>query len=181
MGAHQKLDPAAADPFASFNATAELQSWPCRTGKALNFAHKELSEVARLWREKAGDRAIPARADIDARSLKSVLANVTILERVAETGTRYRVRLHGTSQTKYSGDHTGAFLDDMLEGTADAYNAVYDLILNERKPARILWDYQLPVIAYLKGESFVAPLLDANGNVTLLLSVTFTESKTAIR
>jgi hypothetical protein len=163
---------------ASFNAIAINRGWSCRCDASLAFTRNELAAVAKLWSEKAGKNPIPARADFDARSLVSVLPHVTILERMANG--RYRLRLHGTSQTKYTGDHTGRFIEDMVPpNIVDAYNALYDLVLNEGRPVRAVWNYQAPEIAYLTGESFVAPLTGKDGAANLLLSVTYTKAKTA--
>ena len=58
-------------------------------------------------------------------------------------------------------------------------DAAYDFVLNQRRPARILWDYKVPVVSYLNGESFVGPLSAKDGAVNMLLSVTYTHAKQA--
>ena len=166
---------AAPDPFKAFNAKAARAGWSCRCDALLGFSRSKLAMVSKLWIDRAAPDRIPARSDFDARSLKPVLPNMTLLERVEG---RFRLRLHGTALTRYAGDHTGHFLEEMIPGPqAEAYVALYDTILREQRPARVLWDYQVPEIAYLKGESFVGPLRDQNDRISMILSVTYTEAK----
>lgn len=174
MNTHTRID-----PFDSFNAKADEQDWACRCDPSLDFIRGELTAVAALWRDKAGERLMPARSDLDARSLKPFLPHMTLLERVpADAGRRYRVRLHGTALTRYNGDSTGRFVEDMVSGElGEAYTAVYDLILSQRRPMRVLWDYQIPAISYLKGETFIAPLSGKDGVSNILFSVTYIEMK----
>jgi len=163
------------DPVKTFNARAEKNGWACTIDPTLSFTRSKLAMVSKLWRDRAGPSRIPARADFDARSLKPVLPNITLLERVQG---RYRLRLHGTALTRYAGDHTGRFIEDMIpSGLAEGYVALYDFVLREERPLRVLWDYQMPEIAYLQGESFVAPLRAKDDRTTIVLSVTYTEAK----
>ncbi len=169
------------DHFAAFNAKAEALGWSCRCEPNLAFVRQELNGVAEVWRLKAGTHPIPARSEFDARSLKPVLAHMTLLERLEDGPYRYKLRYHGTSLARYAGDHTGRHIEDLIPpGLADAYIGLYDFVLAEGRPARVLWDYQVPVVAYLKGESFVGPLLSKEGKRTLLLSATFTEAKDSV-
>ncbi|HEY1710894.1 MAG TPA: PAS domain-containing protein [Rhizomicrobium sp.] len=166
------------DPFALFNAFAHERHGACFCDPELAFVRLELKAVAALWREKAGPRPMPLRDDLDARSLKPFLPNMTLIERVAAVGHRYRLRLHGTSLTHYAGDHTGHFVEEMIPPEmAVSYTGIYDLALAEGRPLRVVWDYQVPAISYLKGESFLAPLMAKDGSANLLLSVTYAEAK----
>jgi hypothetical protein len=166
------------DPFAAFNAVSRERHGACLCDPSLAFARPELRAVARLWREKAGARAMPLRDDLDARTLKPFLANMTLIERVSDVGHRYRLRLHGTSLTRYAGDHTGRFVEEMIpREQAASYTGIYDLVLDEGRPLRVVWDYQVPAISYLQGESFLAPVMAADGGANLLLSVTYAEAK----
>jgi hypothetical protein len=163
------------DSIKAFNARALKNGWGCIVDPSLAFTRSKLAMVCKLWRDRAGPSHIPARADFDARALKPVLPNMTLLERVQG---RYRLRLHGTALTRYAGDHTGHFIEEMIPGNlADGYVALYDLVLREARPLRVLWDYQVPEIAYLNGESFVAPLRAQDDRTTMVLSVTYTEAK----
>jgi hypothetical protein len=167
-----------ADHVQAFNAKAAKQGWACTCDPNLTFEHKQLTAAAKLWCQKAAG-GIPARTDLDARSLKPFLPHMTILEQVPSTkGFRYRPRLHGTALTRYAGDHTNRFLDDSLPAhTVKSYEALYDFALEEKQPLRVLWNYQVLQIAYLKGETFLAPLRAKEGAINLLLSVTFAAAK----
>jgi hypothetical protein len=166
---------AAPDPFKAFNAKAARSGWACLCDPTLAFSRSKLAMVSKLWLDRASPDRVPARRDFDARTLKPVLPNVTLLERIEG---RFRLRLHGTALTRYTGDHTGHFLEDMIPGPeSEAYVALYDFILREQRSTRVLWDYHMPEIAYLKGESFVGPLRDQNDRVSMVLSVTYTEAK----
>jgi len=169
-----------ADQIKAFNVKSVKEGWACTLDAALVFQNKQLLAAAKLWREKAAGH-IPARTDLDARSLKPFLPHMTIIEQVpSPKGFRYRPRLHGTALTRYAGDYTNRFIDEwMPAGNVKSYEALYDFALNLQKPLRVLWDYQMPQIAYLKGESFLAPLAAKDGDVNLLLSVTFAEAKVA--
>lgn len=166
----------ASDPFKTFNAMAKKRHWACQIDPTLTFEHNELNAVARLWLDRAWPHAIPARTAFDARTLKPFLSNMTLLERAPKG--RYRLRLHGTRLTRYAGDHTGKFVDDLIPpAMVECYNELYDFVLREKRPVRVLWDYQVPVISYLRGENFVAPLAASDGSVNLLLSVTYVDAK----
>jgi hypothetical protein len=170
------------DPFAMFNAFAHERHGACVCDPDLAFFRPELKAVAALWQKKAGLRRMPLRDDLDARSLKPFLANMTLIERVADVGYRYRLRLHGTSLTRYAGDHTGHFVEEMIPPEmAVSYTGVYDLVLAEGRPLRVVWDYQLPAISYLRGESFLGPIMAKDGSANLVLSVTYAEAKSRAR
>jgi hypothetical protein len=166
---------AAYDPFKSFNAKAARYGWACSCDPTLAFTRSKLALVAKLWRDRAGPGSVPRRSDFDARALLPVISNMTLLE---DIGGRYKLRLHGTALTQYAGDHTGRFVDEMMgTGYADSYVQLYDLVLCEARPLRVLWDYQVPAISYLQGESFVAPLAGADGRTSMILSVTYASAK----
>jgi hypothetical protein len=166
--------------FAKFNTAAAQRGWAGLCYSDLAFERCELAAVAALWHAKAEGRAIPPRSDFDARVLKPYLTNMTILERVADAAgqRRFRARLHGTGLARFAGDSTGRFLEEQIPGLlCEGYHALYSFVLDEARPARVLWDYQIPAISYLKGESFVAPLSARDGSASLLLSVTYTRAK----
>jgi hypothetical protein len=166
--------------FAAFNQAAADSGWASRCFSDLAFSRCELAAVAALWHAKADGRAMPARSDLDARLLKPYLTNMTILERVTDDAgrKRFRPRLHGTGLTHFAGDGTGRFIEDQIPAAdVEGYRALYSFLLDEGVPARVVWDYQLPAISYLKGESFVAPLRANDGSASLLLSVTYTQAK----
>jgi hypothetical protein len=164
----------------AFNDRAKAAGWPFQCGPALGFQHAELADAASLWREKAGGRLMPGRADMTARAMKPYLTQMSLLERVVAGGRqRYRVRLHGSALARYSGDSTGKFLEDVVHpDRVDGYRSLYDTMLALAAPLRVVSHYQAPEIDYLTGESLVAPLAVPGTNTPLILSVTYARPRT---
>jgi len=165
----------------AFNSRARARHWAFTCFPAGDFERAELSAAFATWKEKAGARRLPARADITARAAKTWMPHMSLLERVEDHGVpRYRVRLHGSALTRYGGDSTGRFLDEFVhDGRIHSYAAVYDLVLDNLVPLRVASRYQAPDISYLIGESFVAPLSRPDAS-PLVLSVTFTKPRTEL-
>ena len=162
----------------AFNSRARAHQWQFTCFAAGGFERNELSAALAMWQDKAGERPMPARSDLTARVMKPWMTQMSLLERVqTPEGSRYRVRLHGSSLTRYGGDGTGRFLDEVVAGgRAEAYGAVYDLVLDVLAPLRVLSNYQAPDISYLVGESLVAPL-SRLGGTPLILSVTYAKPR----
>jgi hypothetical protein len=173
------------DPIEAFNARAKAAGWTMTCGAARGFERPELANVLALWREKAGTRAMPERADLTARAMKLYLSHMSLIERVGcGQGARYRGRLHGTALASYAGDKTGLFLDEVVPAhLVGGYTGLYDTVLALRAPLRVVSNYQAPDIDYLVGESLVAPLSVAGKDTPLILSVTYAKprSKAAAR
>jgi len=169
------------DPIRAFNERAKAAGWRFSCGPATGFEHPALTIAAALWREKAKGRAMPARADLTARVMKTYMPYMSILERVETAkAARYRVRLHGTASASYAGDKTGQFLDSFVPAhLLSSYASVYDTVLELLQPLRVLRDFQAPEIDYLAGESFVAPLSLPGTGTPLILSITYVEPRSA--
>lgn len=159
----------------AFNARASAQDWPFLAAPAEGFARPELAAALALWREKAGSRAMPDRADMTARVMKPFMANMSLLESVTVDGRpNYRIRLHGRVLASYIGDYTGRLLHEAMQsGGVPGYAAVYDLVLQTRMPLRLTISYQAPELSYLMGESLVAPLAVPGSPTPMILSVTY--------
>ena len=167
------------DPVQAFNERAKDAGWTFTCLPPSGFDRPELASALALWREKAGTRAMPDRADMTARAMKTYLSHVSLIERVgAGRNARYRVRLHGTAATHYAGDKTGRFLEEFVpHGLVGCYAGVYDTVIEVKAPLRVLSSYQIPVVDYLVGESLVAPLLVPDNDTPVILSVTFAEPR----
>jgi hypothetical protein len=159
----------------AFNANASAHDWPFFAAPAEGFARSELAAALALWREKAGGRAMPDRADMTARAMKPFMANMSLLQAVTVDGRpNYRIRLHGRVLASYSGDHTGQLLDQAVHDDRFAgYASVYDLVVLTRMPLRVTTSYRAPEISYLTGESLITPLAVPGSSIPMILSVTY--------
>lgn len=157
------------------NARLVAGGWTFTCHPAEGFVEPDLIAAHALWREKAGTRDMPARTDLTARAMKPFMTHMSLLER---NGARYRVRLHGSSLARYSGDSTNKFLDEVVEPSRiGAYLAIYETVLAHRMPLRVVSQYQAPEIDYLTGESLVAPLSHPASETPLILSVTYAKAR----
>ena len=167
------------DPTEGVNAFSARQGWPFRGSAVLEFDRPELNQLRDVWHEKTSRRSIPFRNDLDARALKPVLRNLVILERMGESG-RYRIRLMGSEIVRLVGEGTGRFLDEAVSPLQlPRWLAAYDSVLDAQVPLRFLTRYADEKLSYLTSESFNAPMLDAQGNPTMLLSCAYFQSQIA--
>lgn len=169
------------NPVDALNAYAAAQRWPFRGSTVLDFERAELNQLCEVWRAKAAGGHLPYRRDFDARALKPVLTNLVILERVFEDGARrYRVRLMGSELVRVMGEGTGRYLDQTIpqEGLTHWY-VVYDTVLDAQTPFRFVTRFGAERVSYLTSESFVAPVLNAAGEPTMLMSCAYFQSKAA--
>jgi len=172
---------AATDPIEAVNAYAAGQGWPFRGSSVLEFDQPELNLLRDIWYEKAAGTPTPYRSEFDLRTLKPVLSNVSILERVHESGSRrYRIRLMGSEVVHMLGEGTGRYLDQSVPAKSlPHWHAVYDSVMEALVPLRFLTRYREKRMDYLVSESFNAPMLDADGNATLLLCCAYFQSRAA--
>jgi hypothetical protein len=92
----------------------------------LNFSDTRLRDLLNYWRDKRGDRLMPARGDIDVLEIKSHIGRLHITE-FEHNPFRMRYRLIGTTSTNIVGrDMTGRYFDeiyppDIFAGMRDLY------------------------------------------------------------
>jgi len=159
---------------------AKLEGWPFRCDSVLEFQRTELNELRDLWRSLATGKTAPSRADFDARTLKPYLRNIMIIERVFITQRRwrYRTRLAGTALTEIIGDPTGQFLEEQLPlELVPRWTSLYDTTLDGGQPVRLVAEFALPQLTYLRGEGFFAPLVNNEGRLTLVLGCAYFQPK----
>ena len=157
------------------NALAERHGWPMRCDGELAFDRRELRELCDLWWTK-GAGTVPSRAELDLRALKPYARNLTILERSGDghTAHRYRFRLFGSTLALLFGEHTGRYLDEMVQAAlVPSWTVFYDCVLSHRLPFRFINYYQIPNRDFLKGEIFAAPLADHEGDVRMVMAATY--------
>jgi hypothetical protein len=159
---------------------AKLEGWPFHCDATLEFERAELNAVRDLWRSLAVGKPAPSRADFDARTLKPYLRNILINERVfaGPERWRYRTRLVGTAVADILGDPTGKFLEEQLPlELVPRWASTYDAILDSGQPLRLVADFELPQLAFLRGEALIAPLTDRDGKLTLVFSCAYFKPK----
>jgi hypothetical protein len=88
------------------------------------------------WLGKKGDRAMPARSDIDPSEMKDLLPNV-ILSRLEYEPFRVLYKLIGTRAVENAGiDYSGRYLDelDFVSEFGTDWPAIYRAIATEKAP-----------------------------------------------
>ncbi len=83
-------------------------------GAAPDISHPKLHQLYEYWAERRGDRAMPARADLDPIDMAFVIGNVILVDVIEGNPPRFRIRLHGTNLSQRVGfELTGKMLDEM--------------------------------------------------------------------
>jgi hypothetical protein len=166
--------PMSADIIRAFNARAEAAGWPTNCDPALDFESPLLREALALWREKAGARRWPSRADLTPRLMKGFLTNVAIVDVVrAEGKLRFRTRVTGSEIEYYYGSAPiGTFLDDAVpEPFRERWSAGWGLALDVEGPVRTTGRLEFRKQEYLNTENLVAPLGETLPDAVLQVSV----------
>lgn len=143
-----------------------------RFDATLQFDRAELNHLRDIWREKASKRGFTTRTDLDARSLKPFMRNLTILDVVPQDdGTRrYRYRFFGSSIVEVFGEQTGHFIEEFIPPEKMArWTAGHDLVVLSGRPLRFRIAYNSPAINYLSSESLVMPIGNDDGTIVMLM------------
>lgn len=104
----------------------------------LNFDNPRLADLLRYWRDKRGERLLPAHGDIDPIELKAHLGLLYFVD-VEREPRRYRFRMIGTAIVATLGrDMSGRYFediypDDILADTVEGF----DWIVEHRAPLRL--------------------------------------------
>jgi hypothetical protein len=156
-----------------FNSFAERTAAPGRCDASLCFETPKLAEAAQLWREKAGANGLPQRSDFNARTLKSVLPNVVILDRIDDNGkSRYRIRVMGTTIAELLGDFTGKFLDEaVVDPFAQRWFAMLEATNKAGCPLRFFGRVQYGRQDYIAIDMMLAPLGSRAGHADAVLAI----------
>lgn len=166
--------PSVLDPVEAYNARVQREGWKGTCDRALAFEDPALAQAARVWQEKARERKMPSRKDLDIRSMKTFIRNVTIfnLERQPDGSIRYRFRLFGTGLAEIGIDLTGWYLDQAVNPKRlSRWTAGYETVIASKQPLRFLSWFETHHLDYLQAESMIAPLSDDGENVSDILVV----------
>jgi hypothetical protein len=153
-----------------YNARAQAEGWQSLCDAALGFHRLEFRVLTATWRSFA-TRQLPSRKDFTPRSLKSLLRNVVIYERVANGTVRYRVRLMGTAFADVMGDLSGKYLDEALpDAHVTRWQAALDAAIEAGAPLRFVSRADTVDKPFLVGEYFEAPILTDDGSPDMILA-----------
>lgn len=149
----------------AFNARAARERWQTECDDKLVFDSPKLAELREIWRAVAAGRAMPLREDFTARILGRYLQYLTFVERVEEGASRrYRFRLFGSALSRYIGDSTGKFLEEVVPPQfAASWYATYDLAIGTRRPLRFVSRFRAAELEHVQAECLVAPLAGESG------------------
>lgn len=136
----------------------------------LEIKNPKLRQLYQYWLSKRGERALPARADIDPVDFRFALGDVIIADVLDETPPRYRIRLHGTNLSEHTNfDLTGKMLDDMPAAEfRDLARRSFNKVVREREPLHVLSDRVLDG-RQQRYEAVLMPLSDDGARVDRLL------------
>jgi hypothetical protein len=167
----------ARDPIARLKDKIKIAGWGITVDETMSFVKPELAILFDVWRAKVdGMKALPRREDLDIRLLKPFLRHVSVVERFAGASGKsgYRIRLQGSFLVEHFGDQTGKTLDEAVPGDlAERWGAVYDAVLDARRPLRVRGTYEQEQMDYLVGESLNVPLGNGDAPPVSVMSVTY--------
>lgn len=138
-----------------------------------------LRQLYHYWSELRGDRAGPARCDVDPVHIpREILPDLLLTEVVrGDGGRRYRFRLVGSRVVELAGrDPTRQFLDEALPvafGYRDYIVGLYDALDDTRQPLYSRSSYmtfETTQTPERETHRLMLPLLDAAGALTHVLA-----------
>lgn len=143
-----------------------------RFDSELDFERAELNTLRDIWKVKSQGKGFATRADFDARTIKSYMRNLTILDVLWQDdgSRRYRYRYFGSSIVEVFGEQTGHYIEEFIPPERMArWTAGHDLVVLSGRPLRFKINYNSPKINYLSSESLVLPLADDSGKICMLM------------
>jgi len=156
---------------AAFDDWAKAQDWPALCDPDLAFESEALIDLLAIWRKQAGNDLIPQRSKLSARVLKPHLGRVAIVERVADTPTRYRVRLMGTRLAQLFGEMQGKIMEEIIPADLlPRWQCELNLTLAEGRPLRFISRVDFRKLDFLQAELLLAPLLEGSDMPSLVLA-----------
>jgi hypothetical protein len=151
-------------PKAAPAATAEIVAGP--------IGDERLQRLYAYWRQKAADRSLPSRADLDPVEIPKLLPHIMLIDVLPSGG--YHYRLIGTENARAHGiNATGRSLDEVLPGPGYKAHviALYDECVRTR---RALYSECLFLSLEQQGPErhtkvLFLPLSDDGANVNIVL------------
>jgi hypothetical protein len=128
-----------------------------------------LKRLHAYWLEKRGDRAMPARADIDPLEMHFILGSLILVD-VLHEPRRFRIRLHGTDLVRRAGyELTGKMLDELpISEFRQFVEGSFAAAAEARVPRAGVRDRVMDGRIY-RYEALILPLSSNGGAVDMLL------------
>ena len=133
--------------------------------------HPDTITMYQYWRNKCGDRAMPARSDIDPVEMpKRLIPGICIVDLVADER-RFVYRLVGTADVEVRGeDPTGQSVSEGYFGpSAEDALSCYSKVVETRAPLLDPTPFTTPSGKWISEESLFLPLSDDGKNVNKIL------------
>lgn len=168
MGATFGPCPAAAGTQHAAGGTPEREAAP-----TLEIGHPALRDLHRRWEAWRGERAMPARADMDPVELPRKLLPNLLLVAVEENPRRFRYRLVGTELTAVMrGELTGRYVDEMPFLFRKFAQPAYAEVMERAAPTcrRI---NAVEAFWRIRYERLLLPLSDGGGRIDTILGAIF--------
>ncbi|MDY0884947.1 PAS domain-containing protein [Dongia soli] len=140
------------------------------TQRRIQAAHPSIVAITAYWREKAGQRSMPSRADIDPVDLKSHLPGISLVD-VVPDARRFVYRLVGTYQVAQRGaDPTGrSVLEAYYAADREETVGIYEYVVRTKRPFCYSGPYNAPD-GLIEDEDIVfLPLSDNGRDVNMVL------------
>jgi len=125
-----------------------------------------------LWRSKAPEGGLPARADFDPSEMVDYLGNVVLVD-IEHDPRRYRYRLIGTDITRVTGrDMSGRYWDQVYHPSDIAVlSESLDRVLETRMPVRSTGSMKWVEKDYISVEIVDLPLASDGVEIDMVLRV----------
>ncbi|HLI13692.1 MAG TPA: PAS domain-containing protein [Alphaproteobacteria bacterium] len=142
-----------------------------------------LQEVYDYWSAKRGERAMPARSDLDPHEMKKALPHLMLTD-VLDGGSRFRYRLVGTAIAEAFGrDMTGLYIDEVMSDGRyrDFILGLYRDLVEKRRPIYSESRYYSERKVGLSAERLMLPLSSDGTVVDMVLAAQVFKHDTPLR
>jgi hypothetical protein len=130
-----------------------------------------LLEMFQYWDSKRGERAMPARRDLDPTEIPRLLPHLRLTD-ILDGCTRFRYRLVGTAVVEaYGAGFTGKYTDELYSGERKAYIERNYHIIHAKKRPMFLRSRYVTLKGYdIIANRLMAPLSDNGVDVDMVIA-----------
>jgi hypothetical protein len=143
---------------------------PRETEARIAASHPDIRAMVDYWRQKAGDRRMPRRSDIDPGEVKAFLPRITLVD-VVPDARRFVYRLVGTEDVASRGsDPTGrSVVEAFFAEKAEDSLAYYEYVARYGEPYCFRDEYFAPDGALERQDLIFLPLSEDGETVNMIL------------